>query len=136
VLPVCINALQTGNTLISSSQQEVHGDPRAEMARIWAVVVGPKFAGWMSRAKCRNALPLQNEGDPIMRSSSEPTLHDLIADPLIRSVMKADQVDPGALEAMLRSLGDEIRRTLDGEPERHRVPSSSGRVPCGLGCGW
>jgi hypothetical protein len=39
-----------------------------------------------------------------MRNSAELTLRDLMADPLIRLVMKADKVDPRALEAMFHSL--------------------------------
>ena len=36
--------------------------------------------------------------------SSEPTLSTLLADPLIRTLMRADRVDPIALEAMLTEV--------------------------------
>jgi hypothetical protein len=39
----------------------------------------------------------------------EPTLSTLLADPLIRTVMRADRVDPAALETMLIGLS----RTID-----------------------
>jgi hypothetical protein len=36
-----------------------------------------------------------------MYNKNTPSIRDLMADPLVRSVMIADRVDPGALEAML-----------------------------------
>ena len=41
--------------------------------------------------------------------SFEPALSTLLADPLIRTLMRADRVDPIALEAMLT----EVSATLD-----------------------
>ena len=38
----------------------------------------------------------------------ELTLHSALSDPLIRSVMAADNVDPGELELMLRRVADTI----------------------------
>jgi hypothetical protein len=36
------------------------------------------------------------------------TLHGALSDPLIRSVMAADNVDPGELELMLQRIADTI----------------------------
>jgi hypothetical protein len=38
----------------------------------------------------------------------ELTLHSALSDPLIRTVMAADNVDPVKLEAMLRRIADQI----------------------------
>jgi hypothetical protein len=38
----------------------------------------------------------------------EWTLHSALSDPLIRTVMAADNVDPVKLEAMLRRIADQI----------------------------
>ena len=38
----------------------------------------------------------------------EPTLDELLGDPMTRAIMKADRVDPPTLEVMLRSLAREI----------------------------
>ena len=36
----------------------------------------------------------------------EPTLTEMLSDNLVRSLMKADGVDPGELETMLRHVAD------------------------------
>ena len=38
----------------------------------------------------------------------DPTLEEVLTDPLIRAVMKADGVDPRALAAELRSVAEAI----------------------------
>jgi hypothetical protein len=44
-----------------------------------------------------------------MRSTDEElTLHSALSDPLIRTVMAADNVDPVKLEAMLRRIGEKV----------------------------
>jgi hypothetical protein len=44
-----------------------------------------------------------------MRSGCEElTLRSALSDPLIRTVMAADNVDPVKLEAMLRRIADEV----------------------------
>ena len=35
----------------------------------------------------------------------EPTLEDMLSDPIIRAVMDADRVDPHELQAMLKDVG-------------------------------
>jgi hypothetical protein len=46
--------------------------------------------------------------------SQESMLRSALSDPLIRLMMEADGVDPGALEAMLMAIASRIRR------RRHR----------------
>jgi hypothetical protein len=41
-------------------------------------------------------------------SSQELTLSSALSDPLIRSLMAADKVDPAKLESMLRQIADEV----------------------------
>jgi hypothetical protein len=43
-----------------------------------------------------------------MTCRDEPTLDQLLGDPLTQALMSADRVDPLQLAAMLRSLGREI----------------------------
>jgi hypothetical protein len=44
-----------------------------------------------------------------MRSASEEwTLRTALSDPLIRSLMAADDVDPAKLESMLRRIAQEV----------------------------
>jgi hypothetical protein len=44
-----------------------------------------------------------------MRSAAEElTLHSALSDPLIRTVMVADNVDPIKLEAMLRRIAEKV----------------------------
>ena len=43
-----------------------------------------------------------------MSSHDDPTLDELLGDPITQAVMIADRVDPRALAAMLRSMAREI----------------------------
>ena len=45
-----------------------------------------------------------------MTLRNEPTISELMADPLVRSMMSADHVDPHALEAMLYSLAPRLAK--------------------------
>jgi hypothetical protein len=87
-----------------------------------------------------------------MSPRKEPTIGELIADPLIRAVMAADHVDANALEAMLHSLahreakrpGTAIvvrRQPLFDHLEASPLPPSSAaakaaREICGSICTW
>jgi hypothetical protein len=42
------------------------------------------------------------------RFHTDPTLNELLGDPVTKAIMKADRVDPQKLEATLRSLAREI----------------------------
>jgi hypothetical protein len=42
------------------------------------------------------------------KAHDDPTLDELIADPMTQAIMRADGVDTPALEAMLRTLAREI----------------------------
>ncbi len=43
-----------------------------------------------------------------MPCRDEPTLDQLLGDPMTQAIMRADRVDPLQLKAMLRSLGRRI----------------------------
>jgi hypothetical protein len=59
-----------------------------------------------------------------MRTASEElTLSGALSDPLVRTVMAADNVDPAKLEAMLRRMAEEV------------TPNLSGPTGAGYGCG-
>jgi hypothetical protein len=55
----------------------------------------------------------------------DTTINELLADPLTRAVMQADRVDPGAFEAMLRSLA----RHLESQTQAGAGPESGGVSP-------
>lgn len=47
--------------------------------------------------------------------SHEPTVRDVLSDPLIRTLMKADRVDPSHLETMLHGIARTVAsRSADG----------------------
>jgi hypothetical protein len=52
--------------------------------------------------------------------SREPTVRDVLSDPLIRTLMKADRVDPSHLETML----DGIARTVASRSDGHKAKGS------------
>jgi hypothetical protein len=45
-----------------------------------------------------------------MECFSEPTLDEVLSDPLVMDVMASDGVDPGELEAELAAIAGDIRR--------------------------
>jgi hypothetical protein len=51
-----------------------------------------------------------------MECFSEPTLAEVLSDPLVQEVMASDGVDPTELEAALADLAGNIRRR---EPQRN-----------------
>jgi len=69
-----------------------------------------------------------------MRNTAELSLRDLMTDPIIRSVMKADKVDPRALEAMLVSMA-RTTRPARAIFDVSRVPPASVAL-CGTPCAW
>ena len=71
-----------------------------------------------------------------MPAFHEPTIHDLLNDPLTKIVMQADRVDPLALRRMLGSVALEIERTDrqgDYQPRRRHAPSAIAAGGPGLG---
>ena len=62
-----------------------------------------------------------------MPAFCEPTIHDLLNDPITQMVMQADGVDPLALRRVLGSVALEIERTgrqADYQPRRRQPPSA------------
>jgi hypothetical protein len=59
-------------------------------------------------------------------SRNDPTLDDLLGDPVTHAIMRADRVDPRELEAMLRALALRLARPAgrsDGDArDAERVP--------------
>jgi hypothetical protein len=42
----------------------------------------------------------------------EPTLQDILSDPIVEAVMRADSVDPGRLNDMLGWIADELQANV------------------------
>ena len=42
--------------------------------------------------------------DPAIREYREPSLEEMLADPIVRALMESDGVDPAEVRALLRSL--------------------------------
>jgi hypothetical protein len=62
-----------------------------------------------------------------MPAFCEPTIHELLNDPITQMVMQADGVDPLALRRVLGSVALEIERTgrqADYQPRRRHLPSA------------
>ena len=54
----------------------------------------------------------------------EPTLHDILSDPIVEAVMRADSVDLGRLTDMLGWIADELQANV---PPPCPKPAISGR---------
>lgn len=59
-----------------------------------------------------------------MTGCTDPTVEEIVADPIVRALMSADRVDPAAFEALLRSLAS----TAPAPRERRTVCDGSGRL--------
>jgi hypothetical protein len=69
-------------------------------------------------------------------SCGDPTIHDLLNDPLTQAVMQADRVDPLALRKMLGSVALEIERTdrqADYQPRWQNAPLAVSAGGSGIG---
>ena len=58
------------------------------------------------------------------RHHREPTLEDMLSDPIIRAVMDADRVDPHELQAMLKDVGRALTMAR-GTPSWGQWPAAS-----------
>jgi hypothetical protein len=69
-------------------------------------------------------------------SCNEPTIHDLLSDPLTQAVMQADRVDPLALKRMLGSVAVEIQSAgRQGDYVSHWQKAAIAQPAGGLGVG-
>jgi hypothetical protein len=69
-------------------------------------------------------------------SCADPTIHDLLNDPLTQAVMQADRVDPLALRKMLGSVALEIERAdrqADYQPRWQNAPLAVAAGSSGIG---
>jgi hypothetical protein len=62
-----------------------------------------------------------------MSQRKDLTIDEVVKDPMIRMLMKADRVDPRAFEAMLRSLADEQGLSRKAPPSHFLQDPGSGR---------
>jgi hypothetical protein len=98
---------------------------------------------------------MQESKGKTMMLRNEPTIGELMADPLIRSVMRADRVDAQAFEAMLHALARRVAGQREAaaaylrRPPFEAVPAPSIASPpplallakmpkeiCGPLCSW
>jgi hypothetical protein len=63
----------------------------------------------------------------------ELTLDELLSDPLVLTVMRADRVHPERLRRELRQVGDRFINGLGGDTVPSWMPTATGR---GEGCTW
>jgi hypothetical protein len=53
----------------------------------------------------RKFIPIREEFGPFR----EPTLEEILSDPIVKAVMRADSVDPGRLTDLLDWIADELQ---------------------------
>jgi hypothetical protein len=63
-------------------------------------------------------------------ASQELTLSSALSDPLIRTLMTADNVDPVKLESMLRRIAEELKPSLSTEGRDHQQRKTQGESNC------
>ena len=56
----------------------------------------------------RTVIPIREE----FGRFREPTLQDILSDPIVEAVMRADSVDPGRLNDMLGWIADELQANV------------------------
>jgi hypothetical protein len=67
-------------------------------------------------------------GECMRSCRSEPTLAELLNDPVVRAVMAADGVEPRALEAALREMARGLG--IGGQKSKIRNQESDGLIAC------
>jgi len=53
--------------------------------------------------------PNRGTAKMVAESGAEPSIEDLLSDPLVRAFMAADRVDPEELRALLRSIAERLK---------------------------
>ena len=53
----------------------------------------------------------RSHGDPRCRNAEEPSLEEMLADPIVRAIMAADGIRAGELETLVRSAAKRLRAT-------------------------
>jgi len=53
--------------------------------------------------------PTLNDGETAMAQCPEPSVDDMVDDPIVRALMAADGVDPPQLRRLLRSIAESLR---------------------------
>jgi hypothetical protein len=71
---------------------------------------------------CGDQVSLPDEPDATRWLSGEPRLDELLADPLLSSLMRSDRVDP----VRFRIFIDEVRRSARARRQRERAGDISG----------
>jgi hypothetical protein len=54
----------------------------------------------------------------MIRGRIDPRLEDLLADSLVRAMMRADHVEPDALETLMHGVADRLATARIGEAKR------------------
>jgi len=64
----------------------------------------------------------RSHGDPRCRNAKEPSIEEMLADPIVRAIMAADDIRAGELETLVRSVAKRLRATgaKDKEGPRRR----------------
>jgi hypothetical protein len=74
------------------------------------------------RAMCGDQVSFSDEPEATGWLRGEPRLDDLLADPVLDSLLRSDRVDPARFRAFL----DEVRRGARARHHRERDKDSSG----------
>ena len=59
---------------------------------------------------------------------SEPSLADVLSEPVVKAVMAADSVDPAALNALLREVACKVERDSRGLARERRIQRISAQA--------
>jgi hypothetical protein len=71
-------------------------------------------------------MPETAKGHFMKTAGQELTLSSALSDPLIRTLMTADNVDPVKLESMLRRIAEELKPGLFTERRDHQQQKTEG----------
>jgi hypothetical protein len=71
---------------------------------------------------CRDEAELARSDEPVSFPPQEPTLEEILSDPIVMALMAADGVDPQEFEAKLRLVAS--TSTLNAPPSRMKAAVS------------
>jgi hypothetical protein len=111
--------------------------PILRLVNMSAARQGPRAAGGELRGPLRGkrsgyaalaSIPETTKGYFMKTASQELTLSGALSDPLIRTLMTADNVDPVKLESMLRRIAEELKPSLSPSTEGSAAIGRMGRA--------
>ena len=75
------------------------------------------------------------ESEAVVTGCPDLTVEEIVADPIVRALMKADRIDPAAFEALLHSIGSKAPAPRERVGVSPDAPGRTGPAPSAFAAG-